>query len=314
MYKKLRASRVFILAVGLVLTSIIATAITLLPSQHDPTTREIAQIPGLELTDPAELADMLDRSMVAVPAGTFIMGSEDGAANERPRRSVYLDAYQIDRYEVTNAQYQRFVEATGAGAPRHWAGGRYPGGQADQPVVGVSWDEAGAYCSWIGKRLPTEAEWEKACRGTEGRVYPWGNAWQAGRANVGQPFEAARPEVWDEAWAFLESTPESPVLPSLRPIGSYPAGASPFGVMDMAGNAAEWVADWYNWSDYTGLPDRNPQGTGPAWNHSVRGSSWYLPYGDVAEVWQKSRCSARNASHAGDGDARLGFRCARTGP
>ncbi len=314
MVRRSRANWIFNLAAGLLLSALSVTAISVLPVWLDSTNRELVQIRRLAEAGDPRLPRMLDERMVTGPAGTFLMGSEAGQSNEHPQRTVYLDAYQIDRYEVTNLQYQQFVAATQARAPRYWSDGRYPAGLADAPVVGVSWEESAAYCEWAGERLPTEAEWEKACRGTDGRTYPWGDDWDASRANVGRPFTEARAGVWDEAWTFLTVKPRSSTMPSLRPIGTYPSGASPFGVMDMVGNAAEWVADWYNWSDYSALPDRNPQGSGPQWNHSLRGSSWYLPYGDLLEAQDRSRCSRRDASHAGDSDARLGFRCARTIP
>ena len=114
--------------------------------------------------------------MVLVPAGEFWMGSDDGNDDEKPRHRVDLDSYSIDRYEVTNALYKRFMEATARAAPRHWSRSDLNG--AAQPVVGVSWHDADAYCRWAGKRLPTEAEWEKAARGDDGRTYPWGERWE----------------------------------------------------------------------------------------------------------------------------------------
>src|SRR5512136_279818 len=111
--------------------------------------------------DAVKLAEALDRSVIRIPAGEFMMGSNSGRSDERPQRSVYLDAFEIDRFEVSNAQYRRFLQATGRAAPPYWSGTEYPSGQADYPVVGVSWEEADAYCTWAGKRLPTEAEWEK---------------------------------------------------------------------------------------------------------------------------------------------------------
>ncbi len=152
--------------------------------------------------------------MVLVPAGEFWMGSDDGDSNTKPRHRVILDAFSIDRQEVTNALYQRFMSATGRPAPAAWNDSKYNAQQ--QPVVGVSWHDADAYCRWAGKRLPTEAEWEKAARGTDGRKYPWGDQWDASRANsdesrFGRPGE----------------------------VGSHPTGASPYGAHDMAGNVRE---------------------------------------------------------------------------
>ena len=269
--------------------------------------------------DEVALADALDQSMVAIPAGEFIMGSEDGRDDERPAHRVYLDAFELDRYEVTNAQYRRFLLATGGRPPRYWIGDAYPAGQADYPVVGVSWDDASAYCRWAGKRLPTEAEWEKACRGTDGRLYPWGQAWEPKRANVdaagwnfgGATGDLAAATIWDAAWARLTLPPGS-AGPMLKPVGSHPDGAGPYGVLDMVGNASEWAADWYNWADYSALPARNPLATGPPWNHCLRGSAWADPAGQPAWTQALSRCSARNSAHE-TSDPRVGFRCARPG-
>jgi len=152
--------------------------------------------------------------MITIPAGDFIMG--DAALGEQ--QVLNLAEFQIDKYEVVNAQYQQFAEETGHKAP--W--GTYPAAQADYPVTGISWEDAASYCEWAGKRLPSETEWEKAARGEEGWLYPWGDTWQDDLAN----------------------TQEGGV--SLQPVGSYEGGASPYGVHDMAGNAAEWVEDWFN--------------------------------------------------------------------
>ena len=274
----------------------------------------------LATANPLQLAYVLDESIVQIMAGDFLMGSDSGHADERPTHIVYLDAFEIDRYEVTNIQYQRFIQETGHRVPFYWTNDQYPADQADYPVVGVSWEDAEAYCSWAGKRLPTEAEWEKACRGTDARIYPWGNQWKPHWANVDVSIRTLRPvghdefetSVWDMAWQFLRTTPAAADQPGLQPVGSYPEGASPYGLMDMVGNASEWVADWYNWSDYTHMPTRNPLNTAPPWNHCLRGSAWHDPVGDAAWVQDMSRCTARSSSHAGNDDPRLGFRCART--
>jgi len=177
--------------------------------------------------------------MVYIPAGDFIMGSDavDTDAmglrfgstpyylNEKPKRTVTLDAYYIDKYEVTNQQYAEFVAAMQGRVrippPAYWENGVYPQDQGNFPVHTVHWYAAAAYCRWRGKRLPTEAEWEKAARGTDGRDYPWGNEYSPKKSNNQSNFGG------------------------VVAVGSYEEGKSPYGLYDMTGNVAEWVDDWY---------------------------------------------------------------------
>jgi formylglycine-generating enzyme required for sulfatase activity len=174
--------------------------------------------------------------MVFVPAGYFWMGTNDADADEdaRPRRRVFLPSFYIDKLEVTNAPYKRF-------RPQH----TFPQGQENIPVANLQWDEANAYAHWRGGHIPTDAEWEKAARGTDGRRYPWGNELTPDRANYrrdgqpGHPKEAAQTCMVPGAHKGLKA------------VGQYPTGASPYGALDMAGNAWEWVADFYR-----GDPDR----------------------------------------------------------
>jgi formylglycine-generating enzyme required for sulfatase activity len=268
----------------------------------------------LAVDNPQALAAALDRAVLPIPAGPFEMGSETGREDERPVRRVTLDAYSIDRYEVTNSQYTRFVAATGRRPPRYWIDGDYPPGLADSPVVGVSWQDALDYCAWAGKRLPSEAEWEKACRGTEGRLYPWGNNWRADDLNVTEACLVPGSQYLEALWPVLQTLPGSGQA-GLFPVGSFPQGISPYGALDMAGNAAEWVKDWYNSKAYQILPQVNPLSQEPPWNHSVRSSAWWiLPKGQAGAPGStaafESRCTARNGSHSAD-DPRLGFRCSR---
>ena len=267
-----------------------------------------------------KLAEALERSVILIPEGNFVRGSNVTRWDERPEQSVFLDRFEIDQFEVTNIQYERFVRATGRQAPPYWNGNQFPAGQGDFPVAGVTWDLANAYCQWAGKRLPTEAEWEKACRGTDGRIYPWGNEWQAGLGNtdpLAGSFKFAEvpggsgPTLWDDSWSFLRESPSASDGRGLRPVGSSLGGASPYGVLDMVGNVSEWVSDWYVNADYSQLPLRNPQTLEPHWNHALRGSPWYDPNGGQDWVKDQSRCSARNSSHDLL-DARLGVRCARS--
>lgn len=273
---------------------------------------EIKLIRQLAAVDDPALAELLEADVIYIQVGEFIMGSDNARNDESPQKLVYLDAFEIDRFEVTNLQYWLFLQATVRKAPPYWSENKYLAGQADHPVVGVSWEDANAYCQWAGKRLPTEAEWEKACRGVDGQIYPWGDRWDRKRANIfvsEQPSGSVLP--WDTVWQYLRAPITGLGKPELRPVGSYGSGSSPYGVMDLVGNASEWVSDWYNWSDYSEMPVTNPIGLGPAWNHSLRGSAWYDAVGRASWIEFISRCSARNSSHASL-DPRIGFRCARS--
>ena len=269
-----------------------------------------AEVVGyLAAVDAGALADALDGCVTSIPAAAFSMGSEDGRADEVPERTVRLSEFSIDRFETTNAQYQRYLRATGVLAPPYWTGIEYPTGQADRPVVGVSWSDARDYCAWAGKRLPTEAEWERACRGTDGRTYPWGDEWSADLLNVTSRLMLIDDPIGlDPAWPLLREDPATG-QPGLRPVGNYPDGGTPEGVFDLEGNAAEWVVDWYDAAGYGGLPDRDPLGPGPPWNHVVRGVGWLDRFGESGQVAVDARCAARNASHVSF-DVLVGFRCA----
>jgi formylglycine-generating enzyme required for sulfatase activity len=155
--------------------------------------------------------------MALVPAGAYMIGRDDGDRLAAPKHSVALAAFYIDKTEVTNAQYKRFVDATGHVSPDAWGGVDFPAGKGNYPVIGIRWQDAVDYAKWAGKRLPNEAEWEAAARGADGRLFPWGDQWQTGLANVGTT--------------------------GIVEVGSFPAGASPNGIMDMIGNVWEWTAD-----------------------------------------------------------------------
>ena len=200
-------------------------------------------------------------SMVLVPAGRFTMGSNHGNDDEKPQHEVELDAFYMDKYEVTTSGYGRFLESSQREAPRYWeTGGVFSTATSkaygDRPVVGVIWDDAQAYCEQYGKRLPTEAEWEKAARGTDGRTYPWGN----------DP-PTSRHANFDKGYNFKS-------YGVLTAVGSLTAGKSPYGAYDMAGNVWEWVADWYDKSYYNNSPRKNPRGPSNGEYRVVRGGSW----------------------------------------
>lgn len=245
--------------------------------------------------------------MVLIPAGEFQMGSDNGDADERLVHTVFLDAFYIDKFEVTNAQYKKFVEATAHPSPSG-KGYLYTGdlreifkpwddqsfNQPNQPVVNVTWFDAKAYCEWAGKRLPTEAEWEKAaCAGLAGKKYPWGDeepdSTKANFADKNVEMSWANRSV-DDGYAYP------------APVGSYQPNG--YGLYDMSGNVWEWCADWYDEAYYSRSPKRNPKGP-PSGRHRVlRGGSWY-------RASHTLRCAERVSDVS---ESRLnvtGFRCAK---
>lgn len=192
--------------------------------------------------------------MVKIDEGKFIMGSNE-FSNTSPERKVSIHSFWMDVYEVTNQEYEVFLTSRNYPPPPHWVNGKYPFDQDHHPVSGVSWKDAETYCTAVGKRLPTEAEWEKAARGIKGNIWPWGNVWDPGMANVRETGNQYT-----------------------MPVGSYPKGNSDFGVADLAGNVAEWVSDWYQDDYYSIAPSIDPYGPiGEPINLNkvLRGGTWY---------------------------------------
>ncbi len=210
------------------------------------------------------------KEMVFVPAGEFLMGPAKGpeGADDHPERRVYLDSFWIDKAPVTNAEYRRFTNATGYPLPKYADDPEY--NQPDHPVVGVSWEDAIAYARWSNKRLPTDAEWEKAARGMDGRTYPWGNAWDVSsnpRANFADRNASVYP------WADRNADDR---CARTSAVGSFPQGASPYGCLDMAGNVWEWCADWYDTPHHASASasTRNPEGPPTGTLRVLRGGAW----------------------------------------
>jgi len=255
-----------------------------------PSTREPTATPpptAAPAADASEITDATGVPMRLVPAGEFTMGS-DSYDDEKPVHQVYLDAFYMDVYEVTNAAYKTCVDA-GRCTPPHGTSSYtrssyYGNSQFDNyPVINVDWNQANAYCEWRGAQLPTEAQWEKAARGTDGRIYPWGDTpptcslanFSAGKYCVGDTWKA----------------------------GSSESGKSPYGIYDLAGNVWEWVADWYDSSYYSISPSNNPQGPASGEYRAVRGGSWLNNGNNL-------RSADRNRNVPSDSNNYLGFRCA----
>ncbi len=242
--------------------------------------------------------EVIEPPLVTVPEGPFLMGILEGEADElrqryggdarywqrqTPQREVHLPNFEIGVYPVTNAEYQCFVRATAHRPPRHWQGESYPPGRANHPVVYVSWHDAVAYCRWLSEvtgkayRLPSEAEWEKAARGSDGRGWPWGDEWREEFANT-----------WESG------------IGHTTPVGIYPQGKSWYHCLDMAGNVWEWMDDWFQAYPGNRFPDEDYGETYKV----LRGGSWYYDLGDA-------RCTYRYGYLPLYGNGYRGFRVSR---
>jgi len=242
-------------------------------------------------------ARVLAQEMVEIPAGAYTMGREDGPADERPAHRIALPAFRIDRYPVTNAQFADFLDAAGTHNPRgerlfdfddpdarvHRADGKWTAdkGYENHPAIEVTWAGARDYCAWRGKRLPTEAEWEKAARGTDGRRYPWGNS--------------APDRVRAQYSARFNET---------APVDAFPRGTSPYGVLGMAGNAWEWVSSAYRPYPYDARDGREDLTAGPV--RGTRGGGHDSPAEEITTT-QRGRTLSRNPA---SGHHNIGLRCA----
>jgi serine/threonine-protein kinase len=287
------------------------------PAAADPNIPPACTDPGQEWTSPID-----GMTLVCVPAGDFLMGSPDvdgnADADEKPQHTVYLNAYWMDQTEVTNAMFAKFVAAIGyrttaenEGSGWAYTGGTWttvaganwqhpsgPGsdltGREAYPVVQVSWDDAVAYCEWVGRQLPSEAQWEKAARGNGGQTYPWGNLNPVGNlvnfADRNTNFDWSDKTIDD---GFADTAP----------VGSYPAGVSPYGTLDMAGNVWEWTADWYDRNYYPSQTTwHDPAGPISGEYRVVRGGSWINYARGVRSAFRTKEAPAVHSNY-------LGFRC-----
>ena len=222
-------------------------------------------------------------SMVLIPGGEFIMGSNERWDDEAPEYIESVEKFYIDAYEVTNAEYEKFTYDTKREVPYHWSNGKVPKNKKNHPVIYVNWYDAEGYCKWEGKRLPTEQEWEKAARGESGNIYPWGNTWTIDKSN--HPYKGST---------------------GTEPVGSYPNGTSPYGLYDMSGNVWEWVDSFYLPHPGNNI-NRGEYGTD---KRVLKGGSWFdcLSYGCglSAPTFNRSFFTPEVKNNS------FGFRCAKS--
>ena len=231
--------------------------------------------------------------MVAIPGGEFVQGRTfewpdydvkwypNPAKDDQPAHPVKLPPFFLDQAEVTNARYAAFVKATGHAAPYNWRDGKLPEGKEAHPVVDVSWEDAQAFCGWEGKRLPTEAEWERAARGPQsGKMYPWGDR-----------------DITPQDAVYNQVDGPKPVCGKAK---------SDQGLCDMIGNVWEWCADWYGQHYYETAPALNPAGPETGMYRVLRGGSWF----DVPKLFLTT--SYRSWARPGERSPTIGFRCAKS--
>ncbi len=270
------------------------------------------------------------REMVLVPAGEFLMGTSEtqveqileifltplpdtenrplymripGIVNidreyfhdEMPQHRVWLDNFYIDKYEVTHADYDRFCKGTGYKTPPYWESGQFPEVTQKNAVREISWQDALAYAKWVGKRLPTEAEWEKAARGTDGRWFTWGNQFEPHKVNFLRVYGAGLPNITHVITELPDET-------KLHDVDSCPEGVSPYGVMDMLGNIAEWVNDWYDPNYYSKSPYRNPRGSQKGIERVTKSCAFF-------QKREYLHCGFRGAGDPNSTFENVGFRC-----
>ncbi|MEW6686027.1 MAG: formylglycine-generating enzyme family protein [Candidatus Edwardsbacteria bacterium] len=258
-------------------------------------------------------------SMVLIPAGEFIMGTNEQQwvypnesspsgisgfyySSSNPLHKVYLDSFLIDKYEVTNARYKKFCDVTGKPYPLnpYWDE-NYFLGKPNYPVINIGWKEANDYAVWVGKRLPTEAEWEKAARGIDGRQWVWGNK---PTTEIG----SKKFIKWFKNKCNFSDGKEDGSMDGYKytaPLGCFPFDKSPYGVMDMAGNVLEWCSDFYDENYYKTGPDSNPKNIQPNWCYVTRGGAWNHPIA-------YARCYTREGHSSVKRYYYIGFRCAKS--
>jgi formylglycine-generating enzyme required for sulfatase activity len=289
-------SIILLIFMGVIISDSVKTFLTDLwpdspTTEVTPTASSPTKIPLEAENLPTEIPLPLGKAMQLIPLDEFKMGSNE-INDERPVHTVILYPFYIDEYEVTNAQYKACMYAGVCQPPKDFSSHTrsryfYNSEFEDYPVLYVDWNMAKTYCEWRGARLPTEAEWEKAARGTDGRTYPWGETLDCEHANYGQDISAD-------------------CVGDTTPVGNYESGQSVYGLYDMAGNVNEWVADWYRYDYYKTLGNGffNPKGPERGDVRVLRGGSWSFSTGDV-------RSANRNGFDQVTADDSIGFRCAK---
>jgi formylglycine-generating enzyme required for sulfatase activity len=247
---------------------------TTVAAPASPTDTPHASAPQVtQAEQPVEPVEPIEPEMVLIPADEFTMGSDpsldpDAVDDEGPQHTLHLPDFYLAKMPVTNAQYAAFVQATGHPAPYHWGGGLPPRRREDHPVVNVSWHDALAYCSWLAEatgkpyRLPSEAEWEKGARGDDGRIYPWAGQWEPARCNSR---EGGQGDTIAAVGIYIGET---------TPVGAYPEGASPYGLLDMAGNVWEWTSSIYEVYPYDPGDGREDLQAGDEVRRVLRGGAF----------------------------------------
>ena len=262
------------------------------PVDNKPSAKASVKEP--EISTKSKINPVDGAEMVYIPPGEFLMGADsdpDAKKNEKPSHKVYLDGFYIYKYEVTYRQFKKFLRETGYKPLGNWKRGDKPG-REDHPVMYTTYPDVEEYCRWAKVKLPTEAQWEKAARGTDGRKFPWGEKWNPENCNnadlSGKQILSAMADIHNGRGTL--------------PVGSVPGDMSPYGVMDMAGNINEWCRDWYKSGYYKKSPEKNPQGPEKGTERSTRGGAWSMKM-------QRCRATSRWSGSVESNLDDYGFRC-----
>ena len=271
-------------AVALIIALLFGLNVQIFRNKNKPFIAELKFTETNPLGHEEYINDIDGSIMILIPAGSFMMGEDGKEIEEEPRHEVYLEEYYIGKYEVTNAQYKKFCDETKRKYPKDpdFKGmENYFESYPDYPVVMVTWDDALSYCKWAGMRLPTEAEWEKAARGNDGRTYPWGEENPSDGRYCNHTFTESDYH-YDEEYVFYADDGYE----YTSPVGLFEWGVSPYGCYDMAGNVWEWCSDWYMWNAYGNSEKENPKGPIKGEYKVIRGGSFYFSFNSIRSAFR----------------------------